>query len=210
MKSLKSNAFIKTLSCIAFTFSSAICATALICVIIAGYVGCYSESTGEFLKTDYAKMYIENTSRYYAEEFSYTGNIERVHDAGLYLTIYDRGYPDTNITGRIYDENGNEIKISLENSSDIYDISSEENYYGEATANVKEQGPATNTGDFFTNGKAQNPGLSGDFEFTADNGKLYEIKYEIETPLPEGSSLFEQSQLYETVYPYRYAAADHP
>ncbi len=184
MEKLKSNIFIKMFLCVIFIFSSAVAGIALVCIILAFNYGCYNENTDTFIKTNICRNYIENRVKSYANEYSYNGYFE-MREKGLYVKVYDRGYPYQNMPEATYSfeaDDGNFYSITA-NQSEYYNT-------------------VTNEGDFFEGGKVKEVGLEGNIEYIADNGKEYEIFYALEEPIPEGSYIYYQSKIYESVYPY--------
>ncbi len=65
---------------------------------------------------------------------------------------------------------------------------------------------ASNIPSYYSNGKAENPGLEGSMRVLSDN-KYYTIKYSLESPIPKGSSLYGQSLIYDAFFPIRYTVA---
>ncbi len=182
MKNIKSNTFLKTLSCFIFIFSAAAFIMSVSATAAAAYIGFYGEKSKTFAETSVCRDILESKAEDYIDDFSLNNLYRNDIEDGLYITIYDRGYAKDYFENDVKTRNNTYTDVTYETRSDE-SVSVEQN--------------TTNTGDFFTNGKAQSPIISKSFKYESQyNEKIYEIQYELDENVPKGSYLYNLSQLY--------------
>lgn len=182
MKNIKSNTFLKTLSCFIFIFSAAAFIMSISATAAAAYIGFYGEKSKTFVETSVCRDIIESKAEDYTDDFSLNNLYRSDIEDGLYITIYDRGYAK--------DYFGDDVKTrNAEYAAVDYTTDNAENVVGETNT--------TKTGDFFTNGSAESPVTVKSFKYESPyNEKIYEVQYELDENIPKGSYLYNLNLLY--------------
>lgn len=182
MKNIKSNTFLKTLSCFIFIFSAAAFIMSISATAAAAYIGFYGEKSKTFVETSVCRDIIESKAEDYTDDFSLNNLYRSDIEDGLYITIYDRGYAK--------DYFGDDVKTrNAEYAAVDYTTDNAENVVGETNT--------TKTGDFFTNGSAESPVTVKSFKYESPyNEKIYEVQCELDENVPKGSYIYNLNLLY--------------
>ena len=182
MKNIKSNTFLKTLSCFIFIFSAAAFIMSVLATAAGAYIGFYDEKNKKFIETSVCKDILENKAEDYIDDFSLNNLYRSDIEDGFYITIYDRGY------AKDYFENDVKTRNNKYADTTTADTTT---YATDNAESVSSETNTTKTGDFFTNGKAQSSVISRSFKYESPyNEKIYEVQYELDENIPKGSYLY--------------------
>ena len=201
MRNIKNNFALKAFGSVAFVISASITVVSVVAIIYAMIYGCYN--AGGFFSSplcrDYAYSRAWESSVSYIENGSFPLN----NDSGVYVKIYDRGYPDGYDTYTYEERSWNSAsENAAENTTEIV----------EPLTGTNESSSVTNVGDFNTDKYDTNipqqysnstPLLEGSFSYTSDNGRFYEVVYGIFS-IPENSWLSQQKEMYESFNSNKY------
>lgn len=193
MKNIKSNTFLKTLSCFIFIFSAAAFIMSVLATAAGAYIGFYDEKNKKFIETSVCKDILENKAEDYIDDFSLNNLYRSDIEDGFYITIYDRGY------AKDYFENDVKTRNNKYADTTTADTTTADTttYATDNAESVSSETNTTKTGDFFTNGKAQSSVISRSFKYESPyNEKIYEVQYELDENIPKGSYLYNLNLLY--------------